>query len=138
MGTCLRIPVVQLKQAAQLVPRLLYPTLQLGVPKSDPSGGAIIVYIASAEIVDIVIPGASIPYDEADFTIPFVLVVGSEASGVSDELYAELAANSATVKVVHLHIPMVATGMDSFNAAVAGSVVLAEAARQRRCALSSR
>ena len=54
-----------------------------------------------------------------------VIVIGSEAHGVSREAQ-ELQGN-----VVHTRIPMVRQ-LESFNAAVAGSVLLAEATRQRQ------
>jgi 23S rRNA (guanosine2251-2'-O)-methyltransferase len=63
-----------------------------------------------------------IPYDDADLTVPLVLVVGSEGSGLS-RLVAETCDDT-------VRLPM--TGpVDSLNAAVAGSIVLYEALRQR-------
>ena len=63
------------------------------------------------------------PYDEVDLTAPTALVVGNEAHGLPGGLEALL---DATVR-----IPM-AGRIESLNAGVAGSVVLFEAARQRR------
>lgn len=61
--------------------------------------------------------------DEVDFRQPTLIVVGGEAFGAS-----EVAVLQANVRV---RIPM--TGMaDSLNAAIAGSVLLYEASRQRR------
>lgn len=57
---------------------------------------------------------------EVDLTGGMAVVVGSEGSGVS----AELLAASMTVR-----IPVI--GVESLNAAIAGSIVLFEAARQR-------
>jgi TrmH family RNA methyltransferase len=64
-------------------------------------------------------------HDQVDWTLPVLLVVGSEAHGVgaSPRTYAHLG----------VHIPM-APGIESLNAAVAGAVLLFEAARQRRAA----
>lgn len=61
--------------------------------------------------------------EDIDWCIPSVLVIGNEAKGVSDEIGA----------MAHLRvsIPM-ANRIESLNAGMAGSVILAEAARQRR------
>ncbi len=66
---------------------------------------------------------AQMPYYAADWRQPAVLIVGNEANGVGDEARA-WASKSIT-------IPMT-PGVESLNAAVAGSVILFEAARQRR------
>lgn len=67
--------------------------------------------------------GGSLAYDEVDMTGPTVIVVGSETGGVSASLR-----DAATAIVA---IPM-ATDVDSLNAAIAGSILLFEAHRQRR------
>eukprot|EP01032_Pedospumella_encystans_P020896 gene20896-23729_t len=67
----------------------------------------------------------SVPYYEVDYTCPSVIVVGSEATGVSD------AARACPGKVIKVRIPMVRE-LDSFNAGVAGAMLLAEAAKQRQ------
>ena len=59
---------------------------------------------------------------EADLTLPCALVIGNEAAGLPPEL--DRAADA------RLRIPL-AEGVDSLNAAVAGAVLLYEAARQR-------
>jgi TrmH family RNA methyltransferase len=64
-------------------------------------------------------------YDDVDWTGPAALIVGGEAEGVSEALSAW---SSQAVS-----IPLVG-GVESLNAAVAGSVILFEAARQRRLA----
>jgi RNA methyltransferase, TrmH family len=69
--------------------------------------------------------GASRPYDAADWTGAAALVIGGEAEGVGPELEAW-----GTEEV---GIPL-ARGVESLNAAVAGAVILFEAARQRRLA----
>ena len=73
------------------------------------------IYVADAD--------GRMPYYAADWRQPSVLIVGNEANGVSDE-----ARGRATKTVM---IPMAST-VESLNAAVAGSVILFEAARQRR------
>jgi len=62
-------------------------------------------------------------YDAIDWTQPSLLIIGGEAEGVSEEVrtYADVVAS----------IPM-APGVESLNAAVAGSIVAFEIARQRR------
>jgi TrmH family RNA methyltransferase len=71
--------------------------------------------VASAE--------AAQPYDAIDWTGPAALVVGGEAEGVGPEL-REWASDEVGIPLAH--------GVESLNAAVAGSVILFEAARQRR------
>lgn len=66
----------------------------------------------------------AVPYYEVDFTLPTVIVIGSEATGVSEAAY------NCPGTVVRVTIPMTRP-LDSFNAGVAGAVVFAEAARQR-------
>ena len=65
---------------------------------------------------------AQLAYDQVDWRVPCALVVGGEASG------AGAAARAASTAIA---IPM-HSGVESLNAAVAGSVILFEAARQRR------
>ncbi len=72
------------------------------------------VYVAEA--------GADLAYDAADWRQPSALIIGNEAAGPSSE------ARRAAVPVA---IPMQG-GTESLNAAMAGTVILFEAARQRR------
>ncbi len=62
-------------------------------------------------------------YDRVDWTQPSALIIGGEASGAGQE-----AARLATGRVA---IPMTG-GAESLNAAMAATVILFEAARQRR------
>jgi TrmH family RNA methyltransferase len=64
-----------------------------------------------------------VPYDRTDLNAPFALVLGSEAHGLPIEIADRLDGR--------VHIPMAAP-VESLNVGVAGSVVLFEAARQRR------
>lgn len=73
------------------------------------------VYVADAR--------ARMPYYAADWRQPSVLIVGNEANGVSN------AAQALATKPISIPI---AAAVESLNAAVAGSVILFEAARQRR------
>jgi TrmH family RNA methyltransferase len=64
-----------------------------------------------------------VTYDAVDWTKPSVLILGGEATGASE---AALALSTG-----HVSIPMTA-GAESLNAAMAASVILFEAARQKR------
>ncbi len=66
---------------------------------------------------------AKVAYDRIDWTQSTVLVVGSETSGISEEA-RRYAPNQVSIPLKR--------GLESLNAAVAGAVILFEAARQRR------
>lgn len=66
--------------------------------------------------------GADTPYYEADLARPCAILIGNEAAGLGEQARA-LATRS-------ISIPL-AAGVESLNAAVAGSVLLFEARRQR-------
>lgn len=70
----------------------------------------------------VAVPQGGRDYDQVDWLLPSVLVVGGESQGVSDRARA-----LATGEV---SIPM-APGVESLNAAVAAGVMLFEARRQR-------
>jgi TrmH family RNA methyltransferase len=72
---------------------------------------------------------AARPYDASDWTGAAALVIGGEADGVGPELKAW---GTEEVGIPLLH------GVESLNAAVAGAVILFEAARQRRLARAER
>jgi TrmH family RNA methyltransferase len=65
------------------------------------------------------------PIDEVDFTQPTCIFIGSEGAGVSKEV---LAAADETIAVPQ------SPKVESLNAGIAASIVLYEAARQRRTA----
>lgn len=71
---------------------------------------------------------ATVTYDRADWTAPSALIVSNEAHGLGPE-----ARELATGGGGFISIPMLG-GTESLNAAVAASVILFEAARQRRLA----
>ena len=91
MGACLRVPIVQLKSHTHLVSKILQPAMQ-ALPDSDSgspgdSSGALTVYVACAEhTADAGAKGDLMSYYEADLTVPFALVIGSEAQGVSSQV----------------------------------------------------
>jgi tRNA G18 (ribose-2'-O)-methylase SpoU len=125
-------------------------------PRKSGTGGSGVNTSLQVVLADGGDPG-HLPYYSVDFTRPTVLVIGSEARGVSAAALRALravgalgaaveaappppaTATSATTKrsggssaleVVQVRIP-VSRPLESFNAAVAGSVLLGEAARQR-------
>jgi len=71
----------------------------------------------------------AVSFDQVDLSGPVWIVVGSEARGPGDEIRA--------VATTTVSIPM-ALATESLNAAVAGSIVLFEAVRQRKITLNSR
>jgi TrmH family RNA methyltransferase len=77
-------------------------------------GASLPIYLAAA--------GAGRTYDQIDWRGAAALLVGGEAAGASAE---------ARRQAMPLHIPM-ARNVESLNAGVAGSIILFEAARQRR------
>jgi TrmH family RNA methyltransferase len=66
---------------------------------------------------------ATRPYDAVDWTGPAALVIGGEAEGVSREM-ERWGTEEVGIPLAH--------DVESLNAAVAGAVILFEAARQRR------
>jgi RNA methyltransferase, TrmH family len=91
-----------------------------GVGRQQGDGHAMAIYMADAT--------ASLAYDEVDWRQPVALIVGGEAEGAS--------ATAASV-AERIAIPMLG-GTESLNAAMAGSIILFEAARQRRQSLRGR
>jgi RNA methyltransferase, TrmH family len=76
-----------------------------------------------AENVYAAVAGASMPYYAADWRQPAAVIVGNEANGVSPA--------GLEIATKQISIPMAAP-VESLNAAVAGSIMLFEAQRQRR------
>lgn len=79
--------------------------------------------LAGVEQVVIAEADGDISYDEIDFCRTTALVIGGEADGPLGEL--------AHPHAVRVRIPL-ARGVESLNAGVAGSLLIFEAARQRR------
>jgi len=67
--------------------------------------------------------GATIDHSSVDWARPSALVVGSEAHGLAEEVRSD-------PEVTSCSIPL-ASGLESLNAAVAASIILYEAVRQR-------
>ena len=79
--------------------------------------------LIGADNIYAAVASATMPYYAADWRQPSTVIVGNEANGVSE---AGLA-----VATKQISIPM-AAAVESLNAAVAGSVILFEALRQRK------
>ena len=90
--------------------------------EQDLSWEAVGIALASVDHVYAADADASMPYYAADWRQPGALVLGSEAHGLSVEAYSYVSKTIA--------IPM-RGGAESLNVAVAGSVILFEALRQR-------
>lgn len=116
MGVNLKIPILELswQEIQQAVD-------QYNADKSlsnDCNNNTIQVIIADGN-------SSNISYNKVDFSKPTLLVIGSEAFGVS-----ESARSVKNVNVIPTKIPMF-RDLESFNAAIAGSILLAEAAKQK-------
>lgn len=94
---------------------LRLPIIPASWPEIESLAASLVTWLAAA--------AAEKRYDEADWTRPSALILGSEASGAGSEATA-LATGS-------LSIPM-HRETESLNAAAAAAIILFEAARQRR------
>ena len=92
------------------------PVLQMGWPEIS---GLIDQHKLQAWLTDVT---GGEPHYEADLAQPVALVIGGEAHGISDE--------ARTLDHKQIHIPMPG-GAESLNAAMAASILVFEAARQR-------
>jgi len=82
---------------------------------------AVLAALAPDQATYVAEAGAALAYDQVDWRRPAALIIGSEATGPS----------SAARQAVPVAIPMHGR-TESLNAAMAGTVILFEAARQRR------
>jgi len=90
--------------------------------QSDPEVEELLAACVNRVVAD---ADGEVVYDQVDWTEPSAVIIGSEAHGPSQWGRA-----AATARA---RIPL-AAGVESLNAAVAGAVMLFEAARQRRSA----
>lgn len=79
--------------------------------------------LAQTEHIYATVADARLPYYAVDWKQPSAIIVGNEANGVT-EAGLELATKAISIPIM--------PAVESLNAAVAGSVILFEAARQRR------
>jgi TrmH family RNA methyltransferase len=137
MGASFQVPILESK------------SWEAALDVLQTSGGVERVYAATMiedeSEHDETAPSASLPYFDIDWTRgPSALVIGSEGNGLSPVVRRDLVArkrspptatsttgdgNADNVVVGATHIPM-AAGIESLNAAVCGSVILFEYARQ--------
>ena len=111
MGMCLKLPVIEATWKDDSVCEWLL----LSAGKKGPYK----LLLADAD------PSGCVYY-QMDMTGPTVLVVGSEAAGIGPEARSLLGA-----QYIRIPTPQQRGDVESFNAAVAGSILMAEAARQR-------
>lgn len=111
MGMCLKLPVIEATWKNNSVGEWLL----LSAGKRGPYK----LLLADAD------PSGCV-YHKMDMTGPTVLVVGSEAAGIGPEARSLLGA-----QYIRIPTPPQRGDVESFNAAVAGSILMAEAARQR-------
>jgi tRNA G18 (ribose-2'-O)-methylase SpoU len=90
-----------------------------------------IIYAASMEDVSNADSIVSIPYYDVSWkdskSTVVALIIGSEGNGLSESIRREISCGN----IRPIHVPMEA-GIESLNAAVCGSVILFDFARQRR------
>ena len=115
MGSALRLPVVTEVQMSDVIAQCREQGIKLVA--SCPQG-----YPTKPAIEDAAEAVAVRSYTEADLTVPFALILGREASGVSED--------TAAIADEFIYIPM-AAGVESLNVASAAAILLYEAARQR-------
>ncbi|MCB0062286.1 MAG: RNA methyltransferase [Caldilineaceae bacterium] len=90
--------------------------------RNCPTWSAIQPLLAPEQRCFVAEAGAPLRYDNVDWTQPCALIIGGEAAGASHE---------TTSFAQRVAIPM-HSQVESLNAAIAGSIILFEAARQRR------
>lgn len=95
----------------------------LRLPMQQVEQDALEDVLRAHEIIAVADAGGDLDYDRVNWTRPAAIVIGGEAGGSS-----RLSHDLATVMV---RIPL-ERGMESLNAGVAGSLLIFEAARQRR------
>ena len=103
MGTCIQIPVVltNWKETAEYIHRTQMK-----------------VFLA-------VLDETAIPYYDVDYTMtPCMIVIGAEADGIGEEALS-------LPNIQKIYIPMGKHILISLNAAVAGSIIMAEVMKQR-------
>ena len=123
MGTSLQLPVIETSWDSELKDILQNPSIEaLGrfYPSSNSSNSE---SKSQFQILIADCDESATPYTEVDYSQPTILLVGSEAHGPSPEAL-DLPSGRK------IYVPML-RDLESLNAAVAGSIILSEAARQR-------
>jgi TrmH family RNA methyltransferase len=115
MGSALRLPIVTGAMRTDIADRCRRNKIKLIASRTAPGTSiGVIEDAARADRIKL--------YTEVDMTVPIALIVGREATGVSESSQREADE--------FVHIPM-AQGVESLNVAAATAMLLYEAARQR-------
>lgn len=111
MGTCLKLPIFEMSKwedfSDAVSTSLSMNSYQLLLADCDRTGGK------------------SIIYSDVDMKRPTFIVIGSESIGISDEIKRVPGAEP-------IYIPML-RDLESYNAAVAATIIVSECTRQRIC-----
>jgi TrmH family RNA methyltransferase len=115
MGSALRLPIATEAQLPDVLARCRERGIKLVAsrPRSAPT---------QAAIEDAAVAPSVKAYTDADLSVPFALILGREASGISDQ--------TSALADEFIYVPM-AAGVESLNVAAAAAILLYEAARQR-------
>ena len=115
MGSALRLPIVTGASRADIAARCREKKIKIIASRAN-SGSAqgVIEDAARTERIKVC--------NQVDMTVPFALIVGREATGISEPAQGEADE--------FVHIPM-AEGVESLNVAAAAAILLYEADRQR-------
>ena len=115
MGSALRFPIITDAPRADVVKLCRERKMKLVVSRPTPERPrGVIEDAARSESIRL--------YTDADFTLPLALILGNEASGITEE--------TASEADEFVYIPM-AEGIESLNVSAAAAILLYEAARQR-------
>lgn len=131
LGYALQLPLLELAHPEEVYPAL--DTLQKDFRPSSPWSWS--YFIADASVVESDTNTAPIDYTKPNYQVPLVLIMGSEASGVQPSLLAHLQTSSShkeeKERMERIYIPM-QRNVESFNVAIASSIITEEIAKQRR------
>jgi TrmH family RNA methyltransferase len=116
MGSALRLPIITDARRADVARLCRERGIKLVASRPTP-------HRAKAAIEDAARTETIREYTDANLTVPVALILGKEASGISEAAAAEADE--------FVYIPM-AEGIESLNVSAAAAILLYEAARQRR------
>ena len=81
MGACLRLPTIQLPDWSETTANVLSREFDILSTEKE-----FVLYVTTASSISKKDGIEPISYDKADYTVPFMLVIGSEAHGISPEV----------------------------------------------------
>jgi tRNA G18 (ribose-2'-O)-methylase SpoU len=116
MGSALRMPIITDARREDVVKLCRERKIKLVASRPAHDRPQVVIEDAARS-------GSFLIYTEADFTLPLALILGKEASGITEETAAEADES--------VYIPM-AEGVESLNVSAAATILLYEAARQRK------